>query len=674
MGGECKMSINQINGKTELLIELFSAEIPARMQEEAASSMLSLLTKEINYIGLEYKEAQYFVTPRRVTLYINGLDIYLPAKTINKKGPKLDARKEAIEGFLKSVDMTIDQLSLVDGFYYANKLEPEQDSRHVIAKIVEQLLVSFTWPKSMRLSSSRHRWVRPLQNILCIFDKKILPINFFNLNSNNYSYGHRFMMPGRLEINSFDDYLAKMKQSYVVLSSEERRKLLIKQASAVANSLNLELVMDAKLLNEVAGLVEFPNILLGKIEEKFINLPKEVLITAMKIHQRYFHLQDKNGKIAPYFLFAANVKGENDALIIQGNEKVLKARLADAQFFLERDLKLPISESLAKLAKMIFHHKLGNMFEKTNRIITFATFIAEKVGNLNIDAIKKAALLCKTDLVSEMVGEFPELQGIMGQYYAQYAGEDAEVSLAIAQHYRPIDVKDKGDIARFSAVIAIADKLDSIFGLWIAGEKPSSSKDPFALRRSVLGVIKLIRYHQFDLSLKELLEEIGKAYNDNHVIAEILLFFNERLKHHFKGENFRHDIVQAVLQDNVDNIHDANIKLIQLQEFIDNNPKAENIIIAIKRILKIIAEYQVPLSLEVNQSLFTLTEQKLYQKIKEKPTTLEGLSNLSSLIDQFFTETLVNDPNTIIRTNRYNLLYNIIDVAKEFANFNLIQL
>lgn len=662
----------------ELLLELFSEEIPARMQIKAAEQMLKTLEKEIKDLGLDYSKAQYFVTPRRIALYIDGIPNELPEKTIERKGPKPDAKAEAIAGFLKSVGLRLEDLSITDGFYYARKIEPAKPADSSLRAIIEQMLISFTWPKSMRIGTGRNRWVRPLRNILCLFSGKVLPVEFANLTANNKCFGHRFMATESksFEVNSFAEYQNIMRKNFVVLSSNERRNIIVSKTEELAKNLSLKAVLDESLLNEVIGLIEFPNVLLGKMEEQFTKLPKEVLVSAMKTHQRYFYLEDDSGKIAPYFIFVANVKHKSDDLIIRGNEKVLKARLADAQFFWEQDLKHPSSKNLAKLARMTFHSKLGSMFDKTNRIIELAKFIATKLNVSDLEPIKKAALLAKTDLVSEMVGEFPELQGIMGKYYAKASGESEEIALAIAEHYRPIDTNDTGDTSYLGAIIAIADKLDTIVGMWLVGEKPTSSKDPFALRRSALGIIKLIRHHKISLSLSELIDTTIKLYNlklDDIQQKEVILFFHDRLKYYLKAEDFRHDLIMASIDKDSDNIYHSITKLTNLRQFMDSSTSQE-LVFAIKRILNIISSAKIDLTLKVKEDLLTAPELKLYKTFKKigNASKVEELMILVPDINLFFEKVLVNDQDLKLKQNRLNLLNNIGQLSYKIADFNKI--
>ena len=649
---------------SELLLELFSEEIPARMQIKAASQMLNELETKIKELDIAYNSAEYFVTPRRIALHIANLPNILPEKIIEKKGPKIDARPEAIEGFLRSTGLKLEELSIVDGCYYAKKQEAAKPLAPVLQAIIEQILLSFTWPKSMRMNDSRIRWVRPLRNILCLFEGEILPVTFGDLTANNYSFGHRFMAPEKITIASFAQYQDKMRKAYVILSSNERREIIVKQIAEITKNLNLKPILDQGLLDEVVGLVEYPNTLLGKIEQKFMAIPKEALVSAMKTHQRYFYLETEQEQLAPYFLVVANVAYGNDEMIIAGNEKVLKARLADAEFFWQKDLKQPISESLAKLARLVFHHKLGNMFDKANRIISLAEFIAQKLEFKDLDLIKKSALLCKTDLVSEMVGEFPELQGIMGGYYATSSGENPETAKAIAQHYA-----ENADISLPGAIIAIADKIDNIIGLWIAGEKPTSSKDPFALRRAALAIIKLIRHHKLHLNLSELIAHAVNEYKQKLAAEEVISFFNERLKYYLKAEGFRHDLIMAVLTQDRDDIYQAITQIEALQNFI-TKPNAQELVFAIKRILNILAGAKA--NLTVKQELFAPVELELYHALCSP--TLEELVKLVPFINKFFDEILVNDQDHELKQNRLNLLYNIAELSKKIADFNLIEM
>lgn len=652
---------------SELLLELLSEEIPARMQQKAATSLLEQITGKLNDLSITYSDSFKFSTPRRISVVISGLPVKTQAKMIERKGPKTDARSEAIEGFLKSTGLALSELKVVDGFYYALKQEESKEISTVLKDILEQILISFTWPKSMRLSGSRIRWVRPLRNILCIFSGQIIPVNFGDLIANNYTYGHRFLAPDKITIFSSKEYQEKLESAFVILSPEKREKLILEQIS-LTGLINAENI-DKNLLQEVVGLVEFPNSLCGSIQKRFLKLPKEVLITSMKTHQRYFHAENSEGSLLPYFITVANIKNDHDDLIISGNEKVLTARLSDAEFFYQADLKTPISESLTKLTKLIFHSKLGNMFDKTNRIIELAEYINQDIQP--IEKVKKAALLCKTDLVSEMVGEFPELQGIMGKYYAIESGIESEVAEAIEQHYRPQDSQDIGNISSLGAIISIADKIDSIVGLWFAGEKPTSSKDPFALRRAALGIIKLIRFHDFNLSISELIDKTVKCYdfeNNPTLTSEIIEFFNDRLKFYLKSENYRHDFINAVLNYHSDNIANTSKNIQALDKF----SHEKDLFLMLKRINNLTKD-STTLG-EINSSLFEEVEANLYRAIASAHPTLDALKELVPYTNEFFEKIMVNSENEQVKNNRLLLLKDILKLSDKIANFNLVEI
>ena len=651
----------------ELLLELFSEEIPARMQQNAANQLAKDLETKFNENSISFTKIFSYSTPRRVAVIVEGLPEKTEAKNLIRKGPKIDARKEAIDGFLKATGAQLQDLEIKDGFYYFSKFEEEKPVRNLLNNIITQILTSFTWPKSMRLSESRVRWVRPLRNILCVFSNEIIPVKFNNLIANNYTYGHRFMANHKIEISSHKDYREKLANAFVIISPQERKNIILKQIE----SLNLvkQNNLDQELLDEIVGLVEYPNSLSGKIEEKFLKLPKEVLITSMKNHQRYFHVENDKGELLPYFITVANIKNEHDELIIKGNEKVLKARLSDAEFFFNLDQNLPISESLAKLSKLIFHSKLGNMFDKTNRIIELSGYINNNL--YNAEDVKQAALLCKTDLVSEMVGEFPELQGIMGKYYAHLAGIDLKIAEAIAEHYRPFENQDKGDISSLAAIISIADKIDTIVGLWFVGEKPTSSKDPFGLRRSALGIIKLIRFHNFDISIKALIKQSVAAYSfieNQSVIQEIEDFFHDRFKYLLKAENYRHDFINAVMDYHGDKIAYCAIKIDELTKFSDD----KDTFLMLKRINNLVGETNI--DEQADTAIMQTIELNLYKAILEATATFESLKKLVPLANEFFDNIMVNDKDDKLKNNRIAILRKLHKLGSKIANFNLVEI
>ncbi|WP_092645267.1 glycine--tRNA ligase subunit beta [Jannaschia faecimaris] len=495
----------------DLLIELFSEEIPARMQRRAAEDLKKLVTDGVVEAGLTYAGAVAHCTPRRLTLALHGLTDASPTTTEERKGPRVDAPEKALEGFLRSTGLTRDQLTVADdkkGQVYVAKITHRgRPAAAIVAEVLEHAIRNFPWPKSMRWGNGSLRWVRPLRSILCILTREdgaeVVPLDIDGIVAGDTTEGHRFMAPGRFAVTSFDDYEAKLKRAKVVLSSEERADHIWQDATNQAFAAGLEVVEDAGLLAEVAGLVEWPVVLMGKIGDAFLDLPPEVLQTSMKEHQKFFSVRDTSGKIVRFVTVANRETADDGATILDGNNRVLSARLADAKFFWENDLRVAKSgmETWTEaLSNVTFHAKLGWQSERIDRIAALAHELAPAVG-ADPELAVRAARLAKADLSSEMVYEFPELQGLMGRYYAEAAGEDPAVALAAQEHYSPLGPSDDVPTAPVSVAVALADKLDTLAGFWAIDEKPTGSKDPYALRRAALGVIRLVLSADMELPL-----------------------------------------------------------------------------------------------------------------------------------------------------------------------------
>ncbi len=486
----------------ELILELFSEEIPAMMQKKAEEGYKAIFSKHLQENSIGFDILEVFVGPRRITLHVTGLPALLPAKEVELKGPKIDAPLQAIEGFCRSNNIAAGDLSQkeIKGqlFYVYIQKSAAAPIEQLLEQILPQAIGEYVWAKSMYWGEHNISWVRPLKNILCLFDGKILPIKFGHLEGNNISYGHRFMSSGELIIKGWQDYTAQLQNNHVVLSRLEREELIKKQLEEITSKHGLVINQDERLLEEVTGLVEYPTAMIGKIPEKFLSLPSEVLVTSMKTHQKYFSAFDKQGNFAPYFVFISNMTSPS---IVQGNEKVLSARLSDALYFYEQDKLVSLEARLAKLEKITLHTSLDSVKNKTTRIAA----ICEQLDEDN-QALLAAAKLCKSDLVSEMVGEFPELQGIMGYYYAKHEGLGEEVASAIRDHYKPLGPSDNTPSGS-AALLALADKMDNLVSLMIAGEQPTGSKDPYALRRQALGIIRIILERKIKVDLKELVEK-----------------------------------------------------------------------------------------------------------------------------------------------------------------------
>ena len=592
----------------DLLIELFSEEIPARMQAKAAADLQKLVTDGLVDAGLTYAGAAAFHTPRRLTLSINGLSGESPDTREERKGPKVGAPDQAIDGFLRGAGVAREDLDVRDDkkgqVYFAVIAKKGRKADAIVAEVLDTTIRSFPWPKSMRWGAGSLRWVRPLHSILCILSDEagaqVVPLDVDGIVAGNTTRGHRFMGPDAFSVTGFDDYEAKLKRANVILRADERAEMIWHEATNQAFAQGLEVVDDKSLLAEVAGLVEWPVVLLGEIGQDYLNLPPQVLQTSMKEHQKFFSVRNgKTGRIEKFVTVANIETADQGATILAGNQKVLSARLADAKFFWENDLRVAkdgMKIWLQSLENVTFHNKLGSQAARIERIAALAKDIAPLV-KADAALAEKAARVAKADLSSEMVYEFPELQGLMGRYYSAEAGLDPAVAAACEEHYSPLGPTDDVPIAPVSVAVALADKIDLLTGFWAIDEKPTGSKDPFALRRAALGVIRLVLAndvrtrldqsidaqlvrHKIAINgnaldageldgLNALLQEIaehgvfGAAIDAVHdqlskkskavaekipdVSSDLLAFFHDRLKVFLRDEGIRHDVIDACL-------------------------------------------------------------------------------------------------------------------------------
>ncbi|PWK60485.1 glycine--tRNA ligase subunit beta [Roseicyclus mahoneyensis] len=498
----------------DLLLELFSEEIPARMQARAAEDLKRLVTDGLVEAGLTYAGAGAFATPRRLTLTVEGLTAHSPTTREERRGPRTDAPEAAIEGFLRGAGVRRDQLEAradkKGEVFFAVIEKPGRAASDIIADLVPQVIRDFPWPKSMRWGAGSLRWVRPLQSILCVLSSEtgseVVAFDVDGITAGDTTEGHRFMSPGRFSVTSFQDYEAKLKRAHVILSASERAEHIRHEAEQMAFAAGLELVADPGLLAEVAGLVEWPVVLMGTIEDRFLDLPPEVLQTSMKEHQKFFSVRNpKTGRIERFITVANRETADHGATILAGNQKVLSARLSDAAFFWENDLRVAkagMGDWLDGLANVTFHAKLGSQADRIGRIAALAREIAPMVG-ADADLAEEAARIAKADLRSEMVGEFPELQGVMGRYYALASGRAPEVADACRDHWKPMGQGDAVPTAPVSLAVALADKIDTLTGFWAIDEKPTGSKDPYALRRAALGVVRMVLENGVRLGLEQ---------------------------------------------------------------------------------------------------------------------------------------------------------------------------
>ena len=532
----------------ELLLELLSEEIPARMQTRAAEDFKRLVCDGLKAAGLSFNDARAFVTSRRLTLVVDGLPVVRADVSEEKRGPRVGAPEQAVQGFLKGAGLaSLDQAEKRDTgkgeFWFAVVTKKGGPTADVLPAVIDAAMKALPWPKSMKWGSGTMQWVRPLQSIVALFDGKVLqgevspggamaPIVF-----GNTTRGHRFLSKGTIEVASFADYAAKLRGAHVILDAAERKAIILEGARKLCLEAQVRLNEDEGLLEEVAGLTEWPVPMLGAIDAQFMDVPPEVLIVSMKVHLRFFTTAKADGTLANRFVVVANnVARDGGKTIVAGNERVLRGRLADAKFFWDQDRKQALEARLPALKQVVFHAKLGTQAERVERIVRLAGEIAKSVPGADEAAVAEAARLCKADLVTGMVGEFPELQGVMGRYYARGEKLPAAVADAIGDHYAPAGPNDRCPSAPVSIAVALADKLDALVSFWSIGEKPTGSRDPFALRRAALGVIRIIVENRLRLPLRPFVKA-----------DDLLAFFAERLKVQMREKGVRHDVVDAVL-------------------------------------------------------------------------------------------------------------------------------
>ncbi|MBT3467672.1 MAG: glycine--tRNA ligase subunit beta, partial [Rhodobacteraceae bacterium] len=669
---------------TDLLIELFSEEIPARMQTRAANDLKKLVTDGMVEAGLTYASAAAFSTPRRLTLTVEGMLDASPTTVEERKGPKADAPEKAIKGFLRGAGLTHDDLEEREtpkgNIFFARITKEGRPAADIVAEVLERTIRNFPWPKSMRWGNGTLKWVRPLHSILCITSSEegatVVPLEVDGIISGNTTHGHRFLSPDSILVNNFDDYTSKLKLAHVVLDAQERADAIWNDATNQAFATGFEVVEDAGLLAEVAGLVEWPVVLMGEIGKDFLGLPAEVLQTSMREHQKFFSVRNaKTGRIERFITVANRKTADNGATILAGNQKVLSARLADAKFFWENDLRVAKSDMsvwLKSLENVTFHNKLGTQAELVNRMATLARELAPAVG-ADPDMAEKAARFAKADLSSEMVYEFPELQGLMGRYYIEASGEGVEIAAAAEEHYAPLGPSDSVPKAAVSITVSLAEKLEKLNGFWSIDEKPTGSKDPFALRRAALGIIRIAIENDLAISLNTVMPT-------EHA-KDLLSFFHDRLKVYLKDQGIRHDIIDAcIAMDGNDNINLLVKRARALSETLKTDD-GKNLIQGFKRANNILSQAEAADGVEYSYGAdvkFAETgeERSLFgaldtSEVKIKPamraqdfaTAMSAMATLRTPIDAFFEAVQINSDNPTVRRNRLNLLSRIRTVC-----------
>lgn len=691
----------------ELLLELFSEEIPARMQKRAAEDLTKLVTDKLAKAGLDFTTAEAHVTPRRLALVVDGLPEKQPDVSEERRGPRADAPEKAIAGFLGSVGLTRDQVEereMPKGtFLFAVIEKTGAETKSVLPGIILEAIQELPWQKSMRWAKNSFRWVRPLHHVLAVFDGETLDgalaLGDWTLTFTDTTRGHRFLAPDAIRVSSFSDYQAKLREAFVVLDREERKRIIAEGAGALAAAEDLVLKDDPGLLEEVCGLVEWPAPLMGRIEDAFMEVPPEALVTAMRTHQKYFALETADGALAPRFITVSNMTPEptRDATIVAGNEKVLRARLSDARFFWDQDRAESLESRVPALASVTFYDKLGTLADKMARVEDLAGRIAAFVPDCNGDLARRATRLAKADLTTEMVGEFPELQGIMGRYYAGHDGEPEPVCAAIAEHYAPQGPSDTCPTAPVSVAVALADKIDTLVGFFAIDERPTGSRDPFALRRAALGVIRLVMENRLSIPLRQL---FGFAFDQIAVedglskadtIDALLDFLADRLKVHLREQGTRHDLIAAVFAlGDEDDLNRLIARVEALSGFLASE-NGTNLLIAYRRAANIVrieekkdgvshagtsdpALFQQDEETAVQVALEPLAE-TLETKIAVEDFTgaMGALAGLRGPVDAYFDMVTVNVEDAALRANRLKTLSGIVATMDQVADFSKIE-
>lgn len=660
----------------ELLLELYSEEIPAKMQKKAEAGFNALFEAFLSKNAITYSKLEVFSGPCRITVHISDIMPFLCAQTIEVKGPRVGSPSSALEGFCRSNNTTIDKLIIenIKGqeFYFYRTQSSEIVINAFLEAELPNLIKQYVWPKTMLWGTNEINWVRPLRNILCICNEKIVPFIYGHLTANNISYGHKFLRPNSFTVTNFAEYRKLLKDNYVILSRKDREEQIVSQLDKLCAANNITIKPDPALLDEVIGLIEYPAVLLGKIPARFLDIPEEVLITSMRVHQKFFATLDENNKLAPYFAcISNNPLGELDT-ILHGNEKVLNARLADALYFYSEDLVTSLDSMLEQEKRIIFHAELGSIYDKTMRIID----ICKELGAN--EAIISAAKYCKADLVSQVVNEFPELQGLMGGYYAKHSGFSAMTSEAITKHYSPISQDDdvpNGEIA----ILALADKLDSLTGLYVAGERATGSKDPYGLRRLALGIIRIIIANKFSFSLEKLLviALAGFKQTDTELLNELIQFITERFRYWLKQAGHNEKLLGKSDITNLSSSYDNIRKL----ETCLATSMGQKIAAAYKRAANMINFSATNSPLAIEQALIIDEhERSLYQllltlaqsDIQNLDESLAQLEILSNAVDKFLDNNLVKHEDAAIAANRYALLQQVCSTYHKTFDFSVL--
>jgi glycyl-tRNA synthetase beta chain len=683
----------------ELLLEIGTEEIPSGYVSRALEAMKDLLEKEFQTQRIGFHEVRSLGTPRRLVVTAGGVataqeqrvrEVMGPAKRIAFDEQGMPTK--AALGFAKGQGIPVEALQIVTtekGEYIcARKEEKGEETGQLLPAIFPRLIASIPFPKSMRWMDLENSFARPIHWILALFDGKGIPFQIGNVISGNLSRGHRFMAPGSFQVKDTGDYLRRLKNSFVIVAPEERKDVILAEVNKAANEVSGAILQDEELLEIVTHLVEYPLAIRGAFSREFLSLPRDVLISAMREHQRYFSVVDSTGTLLPYFVTVSNTKPRDPNVVARGNERVLQARLADAKFFYVEDQKIPLIERLEGLKKVVYHSKLGTSYQKVMRISYLAASIAERVAPSLNETVQRAALLCKCDLITGMVGEFPKLQGIMGKVYAERSGEKDEVALAISEHYLPTAAGGALPSSHPGAILSIADKLDTLVGCFGVGLIPTGTADPYALRRHTLGIINILLDRKYDLpltdlcsrSLELLAEKIERPADE--IKKDVLEFFKGRLQNLLLSRGLSADAVESALVVSGDDLVDLQERAQAIHD-LKGEPDFEPLAVAFKRVVNISRSYapgavnpqrfEDPVEHELYGAYLSVS-QKALEKINQKnySLALRELISLRNPVDKFFDAVMVMAEDEKVRTNRLSLLSNIAHLFFRIGDFSKI--
>ena len=687
----------------ELLIELYSEEIPAGLQETSVHTFKTLLIKSFLEAGLSFNNSEIFWSPMRLTVCVEGLALKSSDTEVNKRGPRVDANEMAINGFAKGLGVAVKELSKIEtdkgNFYFYRNTKKGITASVIIEESIKNIILNFPWKKSMRWGTNNLKWIRPLHKIVCVFDEKPIIFNIENIYSGNKTYGHRFVSPKEIIVKNKKEYVQLLLDSNVIIDPIVRQETILSCGNELAKKHSLVFKPEKFLLEEVSNIIEYPYLFIGKFDKEYLSLPAPILELTMIKQQKYFPLYNVDKTLSKNFLAVSNIPVDNNSQIISGNERVLKARLSDARFFFDNDVKNGLTKLSAKLKNIIFHRSLGSMEKKVQRM----SFITEKYSDIfkaNKNLVVQAAMLCKADLCSEIVYEMPELQGRIGSIYAEIQGMPREVILSIKEHYSPLGPSDSCPTSSESSILSLSDKLDSLIGFIAIDMKATGSKDPFGLRRSCLGIIRIVLENKIRMSMKVLALDAYEAYKDQGIKLILsqeeaqksyIEFIYDRLKVFMKDKGFSQTSIQAVynVSDFSDILDDFN-KIEALDKFI-NDAAGKDFLNILKRVRRILSieekKIDTPIGIKVNQNLLEMEEEKnLYNKqvnfseevnglIKneEYEKAMKSFSRISIYLEKFFESVKVNVEDKKIKNNRLMLLSMIRSTFIKFADFSLIE-